>query len=373
MRSLTVSHVLQRLKRVLELQDKAHARLLSMEGLRGLAVLLVFLQHYAYQMQSLSHLEGISHVVIAALRSYGNLGVELFFVLSGYLIYGTLVRRTPPFGQFMARRAERLYPAFLVSFGLYVVIHLVAPGSEKIPSDIVDGVLYIVANLLFLPGLFPIKPLMSVTWSLSYEMFFYIASAGLVGGLRMNRMTVGVRIGIIVGLFGGFLIACAIFSWMPHRMMPFFAGMLLSEGIGVTKGKVPAWLGLCSPPLALILGQTVPMHPILLELMHTVAFFALCGACFSGGLAGRVFSWTPARWLGNMSYSYYLLHGMTVMALSIVVTKFVEHALPTWVVWALLPPTFLVSLVPSFVLFVFIERPISLRPRSSTIVRAPVA
>lgn len=67
----------------------AHARLLSMEGLRGLAVLLVFLQHYAYQMQSLSHLDGISRVVIAALRSYGNLGVELFFVLSGYLIYGS--------------------------------------------------------------------------------------------------------------------------------------------------------------------------------------------------------------------------------------------------------------------------------------------
>ena len=318
-----MSHILRRLADVLELQDKAHARLLSMEGLRGLAVLLVFLQHYAYQMQSLSHLEGISAVVIAALRSYGNLGVELFFVLSGYLIYGTLVRRTPPFGQFMARRAERLYPAFLVSFALYVVIHLVAPGSEKIPSDIVDGVLYIVANLLFLPGLFPITPLMSVTWSLSYEMFFYIASAGLVGGLRMNRMTVNVRIGIIVGLFGGFMLACAIFSWMPHRMMPFFAGMLLSEGIGVTKWKVPAWLGLTSPPLALVLGQTVPMPAILLELMHTVAFFALCGACFSGGLAGRAFSWTPARWLGNMSYSYYLLHGMTVMALSIVIAKFV--------------------------------------------------
>lgn len=140
----------------------------------------------------------------------------------------------------MARRAERLYPAFLASFGLYVIIHLLVPDSEKITSNLVDGVLYIVANLLFLPGLFPIKPLMSVTWSLSYEMFFYIASAGLMGGLRMNRMTVGVRIGIILGLFGGFLLACMMFSWMPQRMMPFFAGMLLSEGIGVTKWKVPA-------------------------------------------------------------------------------------------------------------------------------------
>ena len=82
-------------------------------------------------------------------------------------------------------------------------------------------------------------------------------------------------------------------------------------------------------------------------------------------------SWTPARWLGNMSYSYYLLHGMTVMAVSIVIAKFVGHALPSWVVWALLPPTFLVSLVAPFVLYVLIERPISLRPRSAAPARAP--
>src|SRR4249919_1955085 len=95
--------------RTFELQDRRHSRLLPMEGLRGFAVTLVFLHHYTVQAQLIGLSPGPTSVVATALRSYGNLGVELFFVLSGYLIYGTLVRRPPSFAGFMARRFQRIY------------------------------------------------------------------------------------------------------------------------------------------------------------------------------------------------------------------------------------------------------------------------
>ena len=61
-------------------------RLLPMEGLRGLAVLLVFMQHYFTLTVTLLADPGVLAMIGLKLAGYGNLGVELFFVLSGYLI-----------------------------------------------------------------------------------------------------------------------------------------------------------------------------------------------------------------------------------------------------------------------------------------------
>src|SRR5207302_2806734 len=53
-----------------------------------------------------------------------------------------------------------------------------------------------------------------------------------------------------------------------------------------------------------------------------VSFFVLCHACFTrpGSYAGRIFSWRPIRWLGNMSYSYYLIHGLALKGFFLVLT-----------------------------------------------------
>src|SRR4051812_34313388 len=87
-----------------------------MEGLRGLAVSLVFLVHYVALVRP--WIEGNESLIAvsAGLHSIGSTGVDLFFVLSGYLIYGSLIGRPQLFLQFIRRRAERLYPAFTAVF-----------------------------------------------------------------------------------------------------------------------------------------------------------------------------------------------------------------------------------------------------------------
>ena len=359
--------VVERIRRIFELQDPRHARLLPMEGLRGFAVTLVFLQHYTRQSLLIGMSPGAAHDFAAAFRNYGNLGVELFFVLSGFLIYGHLVSRAPTFKRFMARRIQRIYPAFLVVFAMAVAGIVLTTHSGKIPHNSWLAVIYLTENIALLPGLFPIVPIVSVAWTLSYEMFFYLAAGVLVLGTRMTKMSRNLRIAIVAVLTCAFLAASfAHIPYFPNRMMPFFAGMLLAEGIGE---RVPPWVGLAAPVVGFVIAANHLLPPAFEELFQTVMFFLLCAVCFRG--AGRVsacMSWAPIRWLGNMSYSYYLVHGFVVRSVMLLLARMMAPAeVPDWLFWSLLPVLYCATILGSALLFVLVEKPISLRPRPSNI------
>ncbi len=363
--------IFSNLRRIFELQDPQHARLLPMEGLRGSAVTLVFLQHYSVQTQLIGLPTGPSSAFAGVFRTYGNLGVELFFVLSGFLIYGTLVKKAPPFTSFMARRYQRIYPAFLAIFAIALAITILVPIPGKIPEGAAAATAYLLANLALLPGLFPIVGIVDVAWSLSYEMFFYFATAALVLGFRLHRMTPNHRIALILALGAAFLLASAAdIPHFPDRMLPFFAGMLLAEGVGE---RVPAWAG-WSFPLAAFLATAFHVMPgRLAEPIHTLAFFALCAVCFRDrGLVSRVMIWTPIRWLGNMSYSYYLAHGFAVRIAMVILARFLPHGLSELMFWSLLPIFYAATLLASSLLFVWVEKPQSLRPAPVSAIPSPL-
>ncbi len=392
-----------------ELQAAGQARLLPMEGLRGLAVILVFLQHFGTQAEQMlatsTQAAGAVPIgaVMAALKQQGNVGVELFFVLSGFLIYGHLVQRRPRFGTFMARRAVRLYPAFLCVFALAAGLDLLRP-VPLIPADPAGAAAMLAANLVFLPGLLRLQPLLAVAWSLSYEAFFYIAAAALVAGLSLERWSRGRRTLLILGLAAAFELATwwhgpnirgsmrhlDLLDWdMPDRMLPFFFGMLLAEGVGLARTRllppVPGAVGLAAPALALVALSVWWLPDLPHEALVSVAFFLLCAASLRdpslrdanpirgasssrrANLAARLFTWAPLRWLGNMSYSYYLVHGLVVLAATRAVTAAAMRtgfaALPPLLVVALLPAVFALTLLPAAALFLLVEKPLSLRPR----------
>src|SRR5438309_10986860 len=77
-----------------------------MEGLRGLAVSLVFLVHYVGLVRPWLESHQVLNAVATAMHTIGNTGVDLFFVLSGYLIYGSLMSEPQPFGNFIRRRLQ---------------------------------------------------------------------------------------------------------------------------------------------------------------------------------------------------------------------------------------------------------------------------
>jgi exopolysaccharide production protein ExoZ len=140
-----------------------------MEGLRGFAVFLVFLVHYASLSGPMIAWVSWLRQGVEAVHIIGNVGVDLFFVLSGYLIYGTLISKPRNFFSFMKRRVWRIYPVFLVVFAIYFVLSFVFPSESKIPNSLTGGAIYLLQNLLLLPGVFSIPPMIFVAWSLSYE------------------------------------------------------------------------------------------------------------------------------------------------------------------------------------------------------------
>jgi exopolysaccharide production protein ExoZ len=346
--------------------DAANVR--PMEGLRGFAVLMVFVGHYITLIKPWIPPESSTMWIASDMWVISNVGVDLFFVLSGYLIYGSLIRRPQPFLSFMSRRVERLYPTFVTVFLLYLCLSFAFPRESKIPSDSLSAAAYLVANFLLLPGLFPIEPMISVAWSLSYELFYYLTIPFAIEVLRLrdvppSRRALGMLWAAVL-----FTLVCAVFGGHV-RLVMFLSGILLFEAMHSSmKAPAPDLSGL----LALVIGMSAMLIPVpgsmglaFQSAVLFVAFFWVCFTCFSApsGSFARSFSWTPMRWLGNISYSYYLIHGLTVKAafflLAIVLPP---RPVGAWFFWALMPLVFIATLITSVSLFLGIERPFSLAP-----------
>lgn len=360
-----------RLRGIFEIQHTAHATLYSMEGLRGLAVFLVFLVHYITLSDAWISGSGAFYHLALIVRSLGNVGVDLFFVLSGYLIYGSLIKRERPFIPYLRRRIERIYPTFVVVFFLYLVLSFLLPGKSKIPGDPLQATRYLAENFLLLPGMVRIEPMITVAWSLSYEFFFYLSIPLLVFLLRLRLWPSLGRILFFSTLATAILAAPQAFG--NHvRLAMFISGMLVYELS--TYFRSPRYLDLAGLfGLALALAGTIAQKLVGFGgqwkfAILSVSFFLLCWACFSAnGYASRLFRWTPMRWLGNISYSYYLIHGLVLNGIFVFTPWFLPATGGNVVAfWIGLGFCFGATFLVSTVLFLLVERPFSLSPRSGS-------
>jgi peptidoglycan/LPS O-acetylase OafA/YrhL len=385
------------LKQKFELESGKH-RLLQMEGLRGIAILLVFLLHY-YSLVWV-HERG-SGTARHALDVIGGSGVDLFFVLSGYLIYGAVSNPNFRLGKFLRRRVERIYPAFLVVLLFYVSTSLVFGTDHgngratwnRIPVNTPGGTaLYILQNMLFLPGVFAIQPIMNVAWSLSYEWFFYLflplaywALRFRLAGARTRILAVG---GIAATIAATQLILPLLFiraenlSLATHiRSIMFLGGMIVYDLMHSVRGRefraerltwlfVPLmgaivlilrWTPQPDQPTAMVRRETL-ISATLLVLYPLLVYIAIQGrSAIAAGL-----SWTPLRWLGNMSYSFYLFHAVALHGLGLIIVRLQGGAQATWLLAiesiAFLPVAFLITTASCIPLFLLVERPVSLSP-----------
>ena len=335
-----------------------------MEGLRGFAVFLVFLVHYVTLVNPWVAANPILLEFSSKLHSIGNAGVDLFFVLSGYLIYGSLIVRYQPFVGFMMRRVQRIYPAFITVFLTYIFLSFVFPAENKIPSGAINGTIYLIQNFFLLPGLFPIEPMITVAWSLSYEMFYYLVTPAIIGLFGLRKCRSIQRVLFFVAVAVAFFVFSATYGG-PMRLNMFVSGILLLSTPSGSFGLFALCIGL----LGTLLPVTGSSGSAIKVGFLFVSFFVLCLSCFLNPTAWlpRVFSWTPLRWLGNMSYSYYLLHGLVLKASFLFLTNLHPASgseSPLWF-WILLPIMFSLTLIPTTVLFLAIERPLSLVSRSA--------
>jgi peptidoglycan/LPS O-acetylase OafA/YrhL len=331
-----------------ELQDVAHGatpspkepRILELDGIRGVAVLMVVLFHYTIIGPGASF-----HTILywgRAVFRLGWSGVDLFFVLSGFLIGGILLdaRNSPRYFQtFYARRGFRILPLYFLWLALYPLAVAAYsrwgnPPLPESPQMYLRWSTYWVF-LQTLTFMFPI-PYRTVayywlgpTWSLALEEQFYLVVAPLVRILTMRRL--------LFVLFGS-LIVCPVlrlfsfFDWLHgHWFIPmmltradsFAAGILAA--IAWKTPTVRAWLvahkEMLSWTLAvLFLGPIIftkwsfaadDFWAEVLKLEYLAFFFALLILTVLANNSGWL-AWLMRnrflREMGRLSYCIYIIH-----------------------------------------------------------------
>ncbi|EAQ28148.1 putative membrane-located cell surface saccharide saccharideacetylase protein [Erythrobacter sp. NAP1] len=285
----------------------------DIDGLRALAVLPVLLYH--------AGLPGFSG---------GYIGVDIFFVISGFLITGIIVREidadTFSILDFYERRARRILPALLamIAFVLIGASWLFLPSDlESVGPSALAAVLFMANVWLFTEtGYFQadaeVTPLLH-TWSLGVEEQFYIAVP--IGLLLIARFMPKRRVALLVlATLASFVWAVAkqadsdgfAFYMLPTRAWELLAGSLLALGIVPQVKRQWVAEALCAGALALIAFAVVTydkatVFPGITALAPVLAAVALIH-CAPGTSAGRLLSLKEPVAIGLISYSLYLWH-----------------------------------------------------------------
>lgn len=155
---------------------KPHKRIFELDGLRALAAINLVLFHY-------THVFSVKYGYSTPLGfewPYGAYGVELFFILSGFVNSMSLLRRGKPV-DFVAARMIRILPVFFIAIIANLLIMQYPPLNEQAVSTA-----QFAANLTLLPRIFGYECLDPVMWTLQIEMMFYFTLVTMyrLGALR---------------------------------------------------------------------------------------------------------------------------------------------------------------------------------------------
>jgi peptidoglycan/LPS O-acetylase OafA/YrhL len=291
-------------------------RLHVLDAFRALAISAVLICHYFASWgppEFRYNLYGFRYSYPTWL-GWGALGVEFFFVISGFVIFMTL-EKCDSLVEFWLRRFARLYPAYVVATVLtFCVANTMGPREfASTPADFLIG---LTLATPFIPGA---KFVDQVYWSLVVELQFY-AAVGLVFAMTGKRFTMAWV------MFVGASLAC----WLVGRsfglhvlvalanrvfVLPYLAHFTLGIAFYfLYSGRVRGWRTLALVALftyAVVAGRAPPAWHVAHALMVGLFALFLCGKL--EWLAIR-----PLQSLGEISYSLYLIHayiGIVIIAL----------------------------------------------------------
>jgi exopolysaccharide production protein ExoZ len=318
----------------LDQPPKDNDKMRSIEGARMIAALMVVLMHAASLMR-VEHFSG--HVGLGRIFDFGYVGVDFFFVLSGFIItyvhYAEIGQRDR-MPRYLWRRFTRIYPIYWVL--LLFVMALTTLGKIALGKEVGDllGFSDLAGTVLLLPSTGEPKYI-GVAWSLQFEVMFYCMFCLFF----LSR-----RAGILVfSAWGGFVLA-KVFG-LTSQELPLFLGSAhcLQFLFGVVVGASaryysPRMHSLSALAIALAIFAAVVLFEVYGPLgRHSSIGRLLLGLASAWVLAVLVAlentrSVTTPRWMARMgavSYSIYLGHIAFInLAYAVLLKLGVYHALP---------------------------------------------
>lgn len=330
------------------------------EGVRGVAALLVFLVHYESLADDWVVADSWTYLIKEAMVRMAHMGTELFFLTSGFLIYANLWSKPQSTLRFFKRRVQRIYPAFAVMLGVYLLIMWVFPEQSKLPADSWSAFIYVAENALLLPGIIDVAPIITVTWSLSYLATFYIIAPVLVNGLALRTWPRSARVALFVAVGAAFM-AWGILGGGMTRMATFFAGMVLFEAVQVWPRARDsyAWIGAAAVLVTFLVAlSTLALPPYLRHIAVTLLSPAALYGCLGGSRTmSGVVSHGALRTIGAMCLSVFLVHGLVLKVGFFVVHRFIGAGEPVEsAFWWFMPVMLAAALAASWLFYVVVEQ-----------------
>ncbi len=380
-------------KDVSSLDLKKH--LPALDGVRGLAVLLVL----CYDCLKLQNNGFVPTMIVRKFAASGWIGVDLFFVLSGFLITGILldtVGRKGYWKSFILRRSVRIFPLYygtlVIVFGIVPLLYLVSGYQSGVGAlaEVKQTQFWYwsyLQNWLFAwQGAWPEGRLLNHFWSLAVEEQFYLVWPFVVVACSRKRLAwlcLGLCLFALslryVMLSNGFP-GVATYVMTITRMDSLCAGALLAIAFR-SPGWRLRWAGyfpiICAAAIVILLG-TDAVYPVLksesfaaYSIGHTLiaTFFALLIGTLvilpQNHLLSRLFCFSGLVSLGKYSYAIYVFHRFVYRAVKSYDWSFLADSLQGWGVFAVtLALSYLVARIswllwesPFLALKVYLPRP----------------
>jgi peptidoglycan/LPS O-acetylase OafA/YrhL len=318
-------------------------RVSALTGLRALAVLLVVGTHAAFGTGKLTH--GYVGMVYARLE----IGVPIFFVLSGFLLFGPWVRAAatgsapPRAGRYASRRVRRVMPAYVVTVLLVFLVYQFFSAGLNPGHTWMGLVRYLTLTQIYADDYLVtyLHQGLSQMWSLAVEVAFYAALPLLAYLLLVRLCGDRWRPGLLLTGLAAMAVVSPVWlivvlttdwlpnssgMWLPAHLSYFVAGMLLAV-LRVMRVRCHARAVIPAALVTYLIAATpiagdVSMAPAhLWQPLAKVFLYAIIATLVVAPLAlgdqswyGRLLGSRPMVWLGEISYEIFLLH-VVVMAI----------------------------------------------------------
>lgn len=298
--------------------------LVQLQYLRAIAALMVVYFHAILQLAK------VNPAIDATSFVYGETGVDIFFVLSGFVMWLTTSGRAMTPADFARKRVKRIVPLYWLATLFSATVALIAPSLLK--STAFD-LPHLMASLLFLPWINPVDPTMIAPvvvpgWTLNYEMFFYFVFALLLPLREDYRLP---------ALFGAFLAILIVCHLLPETtattfygepiILEFLAGAVLGWLYG-QKILLPqrwAWVLLAVGFAFLFINEDLVRPENRYYGWGIPAIFIVYSAVSIDFSKLPTVGWL--NYLGDASYAIYITHAFTLAFLRIIANHFPIGAL----------------------------------------------
>lgn len=333
----------------------------TIQVMRGIAAMAVALYH-THVILSMKEYGG--NEIFGSLANLGWIGVNFFFVLSGFIIlfaHAKDIGDKASLGRYFWRRCARVYPIYWIFLTLFIVMAMRGMGTHGV--DLSPRALFSAYSLFQVMEAPPLP--LKVAWTLLLEMKFYLVFATLILWRRA-----GVA---IMALW-----ALAILLRNTVEPFPDFAalgpdwGLLSIWNINFLFGLAACWTATrvtnAAGPFFFVAGLAMlaytmagaPGQEFAMRMPPLLTQFAICFAAIITGavLCERRYGWKLPKWnllLGNASYSIYLVHSAAISAVAGLNMKFGHGHVPPV---ALFIGVFAIAVTAGVFVHLFLEQPI---------------